>query len=383
MRSRQTRSKGRGEDKVGDTSIFQLLPPLSDAEYGELKADIAKRGVLVPVEYDEDENIIDGHHRVKACRELGITKWPRLVRRGLSEDEKKSIALVLNLARRHLTHKQKAPIWKHMRDFGMTLEAIAQADGAVSMMTIQRVLTNVKTDGPATIKGKDGKTYPAKKKRKPKTVYISEDTAEKAEKLPEKYKRYVLTGAVKYMEAARDTKVDHIKATSSLPDAKYRVIYADPPWKYDNTQPDYHSEQRDHYRVMSLEDISGMEVTELCEDNAVLFLWVTSPVLQDAFKVISSWGFKYKASFVWDKVKHNMGHYNSVRHEFLLVCVRGSCQPDVRKLFDSVVTSESTGHSEKPAVFYDIIETLYPHGKKLELFARKERDGWDSHGNEL
>jgi Predicted transcriptional regulators len=256
---------------VGDTSIFQLLPPLSDAEYRELKADIEKRGVLVPVEYDENENIIDGHHRVKACCELGITKWPRLVRRGLSEDEKKSIALVLNLARRHLTHKQKTPIWKHMRDLGMTLEAIAKADGAVSKETIRSVFKNLKTEGPETVKGKDGKIYPAKKKRKPKTVYISEETAEKVEKLPEKYKRYVLTGAEKYMEAARNAKVDHIKATANLPDAKYRVIYADPPWKYDNTQPDYHSEQRDHYMVMSLEDITGMEVANLCEDNAVLF----------------------------------------------------------------------------------------------------------------
>lgn len=70
-----------------------------------------------------------------------------------------------------------------------------------------------------------------------------------------------------------------------------------------------------HYDTMPLEDICALPVP--AADNAVLFLWVTSPMLEDAFKVINAWGFKYKSSFVWDKVSHNMGHYNSVRHELL------------------------------------------------------------------
>jgi N6-adenosine-specific RNA methylase IME4 len=134
---------------------------------------------------------------------------------------------------------------------------------------------------------------------------------------------------------------------------------------------------------MDLKAICDMPVQDKCEDDAVLFLWVTSPILKEAFDVIRAWGFQYKASFVWDKVKHNMGHYNSVRHELLLVCTRGSCQPDVRKLFDSVVTEERTTHSKKPAIFYEMIETLYPHGKRIELFARSSRDGWDGYGNEV
>ncbi|HSH52407.1 MAG TPA: MT-A70 family methyltransferase, partial [Bacteroidales bacterium] len=91
----------------------------------------------------------------------------------------------------------------------------------------------------------------------------------------------------------------------------------------------------------------------------------------------------YKTSFVWDKVKHNMGHYNSVRHEFLLVCTKGSCTPDVKKLFNSVQRIEKTKHSAKPEKFYEIIETLYTQGEKLELFARNNRKGWKSYGNEI
>lgn len=104
------------------------------------------------------------------------------------------------------------------------------------------------------------------------------------------------------------------------PEEKYRIIYADPPWDYGaHEQPDYQTEQKDHYAVMTVEAICALPVDDWAEDNAVLFLWVTSPILRKAFDVIDAWGFEYKASFVWDKIKHNMGHYNSVRHEFLLI----------------------------------------------------------------
>lgn len=365
---------------------YQLMPALSKDEYTKLRDDISKRGVMVPIEYDELGNVLDGHHRIRICQELGITDWPRFIRKGLTEDEKKSHAIALNLARRHLSNEQRRPFWEQMRQAGMTLEAIAKADGTVSPKTVQRaldaVLSNDKTD---KVTGKDGKKYPTKKKpRKKKTCYISEEAAKKAEKLPEKHKQAVLLGEKSPTEASRDAKIENLsKKQVDLSGTKYRVVYADPPWSYGNTQPDYHTEQRDHYQVMDLKSICGLPIKEICEQDSVLFIWVTSPILEESFQVINSWGFKYKASFVWDKVKHNMGHYNSVRHEFLLICVRGSCQPDIRKLFDSVVTEERTKHSKKPEIFYDIIDTLYPNGKRIELFARSKRNGWDSYGNEV
>jgi N6-adenosine-specific RNA methylase IME4 len=91
-------------------------------------------------------------------------------------------------------------------------------------------------------------------------------------------------------------------------------------------------------------------------------------MLEEAFKVIHAWKFTYKGSFVWDKEKHNYGHYNSVRHEFLLVCTRGSCIPDTHRLFDSVQSIErSDKHSEKPAFFRKMIDELYPYGNRIEL----------------
>lgn len=172
-------------------------------------------------------------------------------------------------------------------------------------------------------------------------------------------------------------------ASPALPDGKYRVIYADPPWKYGNTMPDYMGVQDNHYETMTVKEVCELPVKDMAGDNAVLFLWVTSPILEESFQVVNAWGFKYKASFVWDKVKHVMGHYNSVRHEILLVCTRGSCQPDIQKLFDSVYSEERTEHSTKPEYFREVIDTIYPNGKRIELFARSEHDNWNTWGNEI
>lgn len=163
-------------------------------------------------------------------------------------------------------------------------------------------------------------------------------------------------------------------------DKKYRVIYADPPWSYDDKQnTDSLGGAEKHYMTMPFNDICSLPIPS--ENNAVLFIWVTSPMLENVFKVINAWGFKYKSSFVWDKIAHNMGHYNSVRHELLLICTKGSCTPDVKRLFDSVVSIERTEHSRKPKEFRDMIDILYPNGNRLEMFAREAPEGWDVWGN--
>lgn len=163
-------------------------------------------------------------------------------------------------------------------------------------------------------------------------------------------------------------------------DKKYRVVYADPPWSYGDKQNiDGLGGAEKHYTTMPLKEICEIPVPT--QDNAVLFIWVTSPMLEDVFAVIKAWGFKYKTSFVWDKVAHNMGHYNSVRHELLLIATKGSCTPDVKKLYDSVVSIERSEHSKKPSQFREMIDVLYPTGDRIELFAREASNGWDVWGN--
>ena len=135
---------------------------------------------------------------------------------------------------------------------------------------------------------------------------------------------------------------------------------------------------------MTIHELCSLPVENLAESNAVLFLWVTSPMLEECFPVIRAWSFEYKASFIWDKVGHNVGHYNSVRHELLLICTRGSCLPDVTKLYDSVQEIKKTKeHSKKPEEFRNIIDTIYAVGPRIELFRRGGAiDGWVMWGNE-
>jgi N6-adenosine-specific RNA methylase IME4 len=164
---------------------------------------------------------------------------------------------------------------------------------------------------------------------------------------------------------------------------KYQVFYADPPWSYGNEMPKGTTTPANYYPQMSIEEICNMPIKSVTDENAVLFLWVTSPLLKESFDVIEAWGFEYKTSFVWDKIKHNMGHYNSVRHEFLLLCIKGSYPIQNVKLYDSVLTEERTEHSKKPDFFYEMIEDLYPNSNKIELFSRKERKGWTNYGNQI
>ncbi|MEJ7871741.1 MAG: MT-A70 family methyltransferase, partial [Rubrobacteraceae bacterium] len=183
-------------------------------------------------------------------------------------------------------------------------------------------------------------------------------------------------------------------AAAPWPDDTYRVIYADPPWEYSSSGLDQYGPAERHYTTMSTEKLCALDDEEkegfasrvrvLTAEEAVLFMWATSPTLPDALEVIEAWGFKYKSSFVWDKVGHNYGHYNSVRHELLLVATKGSCLPDNSELYDSVVTVDKTSiHSQKPEVFREMIDNLYQYGPRIELFLRGEApEGWAGWGNE-
>jgi ParB-like chromosome segregation protein Spo0J len=160
---------------------YQLLPPLSPEEYAALKADIAARGVLVPVEYDEEGHILDGVHRVQICQELGVD-WPRTVSTGLTEEEKLERALRLNLARRHLGKEHKQQLAIRLRQQGWTQTRIAGAllisQGTVSMW-LNEFINLDKLTPPQEVHGKDGKHYPNRRTRRLSTQPSHE--AERAE----------------------------------------------------------------------------------------------------------------------------------------------------------------------------------------------------------
>lgn len=368
------------ESPVSDASkplqshpVADIFPMMSAAEFDALKADIAANGLLEAVWLHPDGRILDGRNRYRACCDLGITPHFRAYAGRLDTSYLVQFVLSLNLKRRHLDSGQRAFV-------ALEVERVLAEAARERMVAggIARQQGSQKIDYPQESIGKAAAQAAAIVGTNRQYVSDAKRIQEQAPDLAKQVKN----GDMKIVEARRQLNRRVIAMTPIMPSSKFRVLYADPPWSYGNTQPDYHPEQRDHYPVMSMATICALPIKDIAEDNAVLFLWVTSPILEEAFQVIKAWGFQYKASFVWDKIKHNMGHYNSVRHEFLLVCVKGSCQPDILRLFDSVQSIERTEHSVKPDEFRHIIETLYPHGRRIELFARRQAPGWEVYGNE-
>jgi N6-adenosine-specific RNA methylase IME4 len=165
----------------------------------------------------------------------------------------------------------------------------------------------------------------------------------------------------------------------------YRVFYADPPWLYGDHQPSG-SGADSHYSGMTIDDLCKLPVEAHAHPNAVLFMWVTAPMLYEApgpREVIKAWGFTPKTQRIWNKVRHNFGHYYSVQHELLIVATRGSCLPDrPTPMLDSIFTERpSDVHSEKPHGIRLDIEKQWD-GPYVELFGRAPVVGWHVFGND-
>jgi N6-adenosine-specific RNA methylase IME4 len=115
-----------------------------------------------------------------------------------------------------------------------------------------------------------------------------------------------------------------------------------------------------------------------------MFMWATSPKLKEALELIEAWEFEYKTCMVWIKDKIGMGYYARQKHELLLISAKGGLElPDPSLRPESVFFAPRTEHSEKPMEVYSIIETMYPTYKKLEMFARNKREGWEVWGDEI
>lgn len=378
---------------------LNIFPEMNQDDYQLLIGDIKENG------YDEDQpivlyegDILDGWNRYRACDELGIV-FNTTIFDGSYND---ALDFVLRTnKRRNLTSSQWATIAVEADDiFNRISERVEkerlkkQKENASNQHTEPSV-KNFTQPKPERTSQKIADTFNTNYR------YVS-DAKKLKEEEPEAFER-IKSGETNFSQLKKEQKKERLeqkkqeyedRITSKESDSidifstekKYRVIYADPAWSYNDKQdtPNLGGANK-HYQTMSTDKICELPINDISEKNSVLFLWVTSPLLPDGMRVISEWGYKYKSSFIWDKVDHNMGHYNSVRHEFLLIATKGSCTPDNKKLYDSVQSiKKSEIHSQKPTEFIDIIDDLYHHGDRIELFARRAyKKTWDFWGNEV
>lgn len=177
----------------------------------------------------------------------------------------------------------------------------------------------------------------------------------------------------------------------------FDIILADPPWQYENyaaSPGETHDRARGaqkHYPTMTLDQLCAMPVADLASEDAALFLWATWPLIEDAFELISAWGFTYK-TLAWEWVKFNrnsmgvfvgMGNYTRSNPEPCLLAFKGTPMPVTARDVSAVLMAPVMEHSRKPVEQYERIERLYPGRRYLELFARRPWPGWDVWGNEV
>lgn len=186
-----------------------------------------------------------------------------------------------------------------------------------------------------------------------------------------------------------------------LPDKKYQVIYADPPWdyggkmQYDKTciksenigfeKNVFISSASFKYPTIKLNDLKKLNVPSIAADDCILFMWTTGPQFANSIELGESWGFEYKTvAFVWDKQVHNPGRYTLSQTEFVLAFKKGKFPtPRGARNIRQLVSVHRGQHSEKPEIIIDGITKMFPSQPKIELFARKNYFGWDNWGLEI
>lgn len=175
-------------------------------------------------------------------------------------------------------------------------------------------------------------------------------------------------------------------------DKKYRVIYADPPWKYGGgkNKKTFQGLASVHYDTMKTADICALPVRDICAEDCALFLWVTPPQLEEGLKVLRAWGFTYKTvGFTWVKYDKSgkpffgLGYYTRSNAELCLIGTRGHIKRVNNRVPQIVQTRGRLPHSQKPAEVRDRIEQLMGEGPRIELFAREIAERWDAWGDEI
>ncbi|MER9164375.1 MT-A70 family methyltransferase [Mesorhizobium sp. M0715] len=374
---------------------YQLLPRLTADEFASLERSIIAHGVLVPVEYDEEGQIIDGHHRVEICESLGLVDWPRFVRKGLTEIEKRTLSREFNFARRHLNTAQKQDvIADQLRDTpsisSRAIGAMLGVDHKTVSVVRKRLVDGGEIPHHDEVEGKDGVRQPARKTIK--TAFVPD-----RENVGEYMKGAKIIRAAK-QKLAHAVRVEHLELISSRGRATapiwwqdgaegptFPVILADPPHKFlvHSEVTGREKSAENHYPTMDIEAILALGCP--AAKDAVLFLWVTD--LANGLAIMQAWGFVFKSFWGWKKVypgkQLGTGYWSFDNLELLLIGTRGNVPAPLPGTQPQKCTEHPVGgHSAKPDWYAEQIERLYPGVPKLEMFCRSPRPGWDAWGFE-
>lgn len=178
-----------------------------------------------------------------------------------------------------------------------------------------------------------------------------------------------------------------------FPNKKYSIIYADPAWDYKGQTQHAGIKSsdtggaREHYPTLTLKQMKQLDVPSICEKDCLLFMWSSSPHLDQAIDLMKHWQFNWATiGFVWDKQRVNPSFYTMSQIEICLIGKKKKGkipQPRGARNVRQFLSKMRTKHSEKPNEIRTRIDLMFPNHQKIELFARTTHTGWDSWGNQI
>lgn len=361
-----------------------LIPALSAEEYAQLEANILEEGIREPI-ITWNGFIIDGHNRYSIAQRFDV-EYTTTSKYFSSEESVKEWMILNQFGRRNLSNYQRSVLALELEE--VFKEKAKNKQGTRNDLTSSKSLEEVRTH-----------------KELEKVAQVSHETVRKVKKIqqkaPEEVKAKLATGEVSINAAykeikkeekkeERDKKIQEVKQkieTENLTtlDKKYHVIAIDPPWAYNEkggfSSDDYDAQNNRgavDYPTMTVEQIKKIEIP--AADDSVLFLWTTHAFLRDSFDIMKEWGFEYKATIVWDKVKMGMGRNVRMQIEFCLLGIKG--KPIIQGSSErDIITEPRREHSRKPEAFYEMVDRMCI-GNKLDYFSRQKRKNWEHYGAE-
>lgn len=367
-----------------------LIPPLSREEFTQLEENILKEGIRDDL-LTWQGWLIDGHNRFEIASKHGL-EYNVQEKEFESEEEVKEWMILNQFGRRNLSNYQRSIL-------ALELEQVFR----------EKARANLKSSGEMFGKGLQISVNPIEQtntqKELAKVASVSHDTIAKVKVLEQKatpeVKAQLATGEVSINAAYKDIrkeekKIERLERIEEVkkkiedenlvqPNKKYHAIAIDPPWEYKErggfSSSDHDSENLRggvDYPTMTLEQIKGIELPHA--DDCVCFLWTTHAFLRDSFDILEAWGYSYKATMVWDKVKMGIGRTVRMQVEFCLIGVRGA--PIISGSSErDIITEARREHSRKPEAFYAMVDRMCV-GNKLDYFSREGRENWDTYGAE-
>lgn len=355
-----------------DPEFADRIPPLSSEESALLEASLRAEGCRDPLVV-WGETLVDGHHRHAICAEHKIT-YKTVQHRFESREAAMDWIDANQLGRRNLPPDAASVLRgrrynRTKKAHGGQLPRKGMAQSEPSLSTAD-VLAKTHGVSSATIK-RDGKR------------------AEFVATLPKQTQRDILSGKTtiaKEMQTVRKQEVRASLESITIKEAKavngvYDVLVVDPPWPMQKIERDERPNQvLKDYPTMTEPELAALSLP--CADDCHVWVWTTQRFLPMAFRLLEVWGLAYVCTFVW----HKPGGFQAVKLpqyncEFALYARRGTPVFLDTKAFSTCFEAPRTGHSEKPELFYEVVRRVTA-GRRLDMFNRREIDGFDTWGKE-